>query len=213
MVVWERERERGGDRQTDRQTDCGLLWLTPRGDRHIQSFASLTGGVIQNRFTGGGRMALSGWPIYSLATLRISPNLPDLVTLWLLYDRLSGCTFSFQFPIHIMYFRCPLFTQVQYPVLKPLTDWSVKGQYIRHLILFFKMFTCEVFICVLLYLSQPISAKEYIRATTVKKHNHNTTFHHLILALSSHYLNYLQSTSSLSPNVYIKIIIQIHISF
>ena len=70
-----------------------------------------------------------GWPVYSLAAQQIWLNLTDHVTLLSLYYILNADTFFFWFPIHAIHFRCPMFRQVQYPVLKSLTNRSVKGQY------------------------------------------------------------------------------------
>ena len=63
---------------------------------------------------------LSRSPVYSL--------LSKWLTAWLflsIYNFLNANICTFWFPIHTIDFCCPLFTQVQYPVLKSLTNGSV----------------------------------------------------------------------------------------
>ena len=60
--------------------------------------------------------------VYMLAGLWIT----DSMTLLSLYNILNVHTFSFCFLFHMVHFYCPLFAQVQYPVLKSLTNQSVK---------------------------------------------------------------------------------------
>ena len=56
--------------------------------------------------------------------------LSELLTMWLschyiIFGMLTY--FSFPFPIHVNHFHSTLFTQVQYPVFKSLTNQSIKG--------------------------------------------------------------------------------------
>ena len=99
MVVCMRETER--ERGRERGRDERLLSLTPRLGRHIQSPASFKGGLIQNRFSSRGP------PV---------PSPFDLSTHWLiLCDRKTSALYVFWTPtyfssIHVIHFRCPLFT-------------------------------------------------------------------------------------------------------
>ena len=84
----------------ERVGGIGLLWLTPRGDTYIQSFASFTRDLIQSQFST--RHDLS---ILHDCSFRLTARAKKLLLLYIFW---TPTHFSSD-AIHVIPFRCPLF--------------------------------------------------------------------------------------------------------
>ena len=105
-----RERERERERKILRDVRLGQLWLTLRGT-HIQNLTfSLTGRLMPGPppLLLGGRL-LAGCSPNPTESLRICVSTANLLSLC---NILNAHSFFFRFSIHVIYFRCPLFTLV-----------------------------------------------------------------------------------------------------
>ena len=127
-----REKERERERERERETNC-YHWH--HAGTHFQSLTSFW--LFDGRFDTEPVFSRgAAWPSLRLTYLLAGyspndwPNLTDLMIPLSLCNILMPIYFSFWFSIHVINFRHPFFTQVQYPVLESLTNRSVKCQYI-----------------------------------------------------------------------------------